>query len=115
MLISVTFLSAQQQNPLINFPMFSPQGNTIAFNYQGDIWTANADGSNAKRITVHQGYDTHPIWSAKGKRIAFQSDRYGNSDIFVMDAQGGFPKRLTYRSSRDLINRIPRRSASGVA
>lgn len=103
MLISVTFLSAQQQNPLINFPMFSPQGNTIAFNYQGDIWTANADGSNAKRITVHQGYDTHPIWSAKGKRIAFQSDRYGNSDIFVMDAQGGFPKRLTYRSSRDLI------------
>ncbi len=91
------------QQPLIHYPAISPTGNEIAFNFQGDIWTADVTGKNVKRITVHKAYDTRPIWSFDGKTIAFQSNRYGNNDIFVMPSNGGVPKRLTYRSATDNI------------
>ncbi len=91
------------QNPLINFPTISPDGQTIAFNYQGDIWTSAINGSNPKRLTVHEAYDTKPVWSADGKSIAFISERFGNNDVFLMPASGGTPKRITYHSTADII------------
>ncbi len=103
-LLSIVFFNVflnVAQNPLINYPALSPSGQHIAFNYQGDIWTADITGKNAKRITVHKAYDTRPIWAADGKTIAFQSDRYGNNDIFLIPSNGGIPKRLTYRSATD--------------
>ncbi|MGZ0017490.1 S41 family peptidase [Yeosuana sp. AK3] len=91
------------QTPLINTPSVSPDGKEIAFNYQGDIWTSSMNGENAKRITVHEAYDTNPIWSYDGRSIAFESDRYGNSDVYVIPAQGGLPKRITFHSASDFI------------
>ncbi|WP_203257951.1 S41 family peptidase [Hyunsoonleella ulvae] len=91
------------QNPLINFPAISPDGQTIAFNYQGDIWTSAINGNNPKRLTVHEAYDTKPMWSADGNHIAFISERFGNYDVYVMSAKGGTPKRLTYHSTNDII------------
>lgn len=91
------------QSPLINTPTISPDGKQIAFNFQGDIWTSTIDGQNVKRITLHEAYDTNPIWSADGASIAFESDRYGNSDIYVVSAQGGLPKRITYHSASDYL------------
>ncbi|MEW4922826.1 S41 family peptidase [Algibacter sp. 2305UL17-15] len=100
-LLLTTFAFAQ--NPLINFPAISPNGQSIAFNYQGDIWTATINGQNPKRLTVHEAYDTRPIWSADGKSIAFISERFGNNDVYLMPASGGAPKRLTYHSASDVI------------
>ncbi|WP_223550404.1 S41 family peptidase [Aestuariivivens sp. NBU2969] len=91
------------QSPLINFPAISPDGQSIAFNFQGDIWTANIDGSNPRRITIHEAYDTRPLWSGDGKSIAFQSERFGNDDIYLIAANGGIPKRLTFHSASDDI------------
>lgn len=91
------------QNPLINFPAISPDGTTIAFNYQGDIWTATINGLNPKRLTVHEAYDTKPVWSADGTSIAFISERFGNNDVYIMPATGGTPKRITYHSTSDII------------
>ncbi|GAL72054.1 PD40 domain-containing protein [Jejuia pallidilutea] len=91
------------QNPLINFPAISPDDTTIAFNYQGDIWTANINGENPKRLTVHEAYDTKPVWSADGTSIAFISERFGNNDVYVMPATGGAPKRITYHSTSDIV------------
>ncbi|RED49245.1 S41 family peptidase [Seonamhaeicola aphaedonensis] len=91
------------QKPLINTPAVSPDGQTIAFNFQGDIWTANINGQNPKRLTVHEAYDTKPTWSADGNYIAFVSERFGNYDVFVMPANGGAPKRLTHHSTIDII------------
>ena len=91
------------QNPLISSPSVSPDGQQIAFNFQGDIWTATINGENAKRLTVHEAYDTNPLWSHDGSSIAFESNRYGNSDIFIIPSQGGLPKRITYHSASDYL------------
>ncbi|WP_303317897.1 S41 family peptidase [Flavivirga abyssicola] len=91
------------QNPLVNLPSISPNGQTIAFNYQGDIWTCNINGQNAKRLTIHEANDTNPIWSFDGKSIAFTSNRYGNNDVYIIASVGGIPKRITYHSANDNI------------
>lgn len=89
------------QNPLVNSPSLNADGTQIAFNFQGDIWTSDVNGQNAKRLTVHEGYDTNPLWSADGKTIAFQSNRFGNSDIFIIPSNGGLSKRITHHSTTD--------------
>lgn len=91
------------QNPIVHLPALSPNGTQIAFNYQGDIWTANSNGENAKRLTVHEGYDTNPIWSADGQSIAFQSNRFGNNDVYIIPSNGGLSKRLTHHSANDIL------------
>jgi len=106
LLTLITFLiiglqSMAQDSPLVRYPALSPDGSQIAFSFQGDIWTANVDGSNPKRLTIHEAYEGAPLWSPDGSKIAFSSDRYGNDDIFVMNAEGGRPMRLTYHSSSD--------------
>jgi tricorn protease len=75
----------------------------IAFSYLGDIWVANDDGSQPRRLTVHQARDVHPRFSPDGKWIAFSSNRYGNLDVFVMPAEGGEPRQLTFHSGGDTV------------
>jgi len=106
-LISAAFLwiggtlSAQEDQPLLQEPDISPDGRHIAFSYQGDIWTVPADGGKALRLTIHESYETQPSWSWDGRHIAFEGDRYGNTDIFVVDRDGQELKRMTYHSTRD--------------
>src|SRR2546425_742719 len=47
--------------------------------------------------------DVSPRFSPDGKRIAFSSNRYGNYDVFVMPAEGGEPKQLTFHSAADTV------------
>jgi len=61
----------------------------LAFSYHGDIWIANADGSQPARLTAHIGRDAFPRFSPDGKMIAFTSNRMGNDDVFVVPASGG--------------------------
>jgi Tol biopolymer transport system component len=106
-LFSTLFFSKQvfaDENPFVRFPALNKDGSKIAFNYQGDIWVKalNKD-ANANRITIHEGYELAPHWSPDGNQIAFSSNRYGNNDIYVIQADGSKPKRLTYHSTNDLI------------
>src|SRR5438105_2346836 len=73
----------------------------VAFSYLGDVWTANEDGSNVQRLTVHKARDIYPSFSPDGKWIAFSSNRYGNNDVFIIPAAGGAPKQLTFHSAGD--------------
>lgn len=82
-------------------PSISPDGARIAFSYQGNIYTVSRTGDDAKQITSHEAYETNPIWSNDGSKIAFSSRRHGNGDIYIVDAQGGTPTRLTFHSSGD--------------
>ena len=95
-----------QQNPLINTPTLSPNGEKIAFNYQGDIWTSNADGTQLSRITIHEANDSNPLWSADGSKLVFSSNRFGNNDLFVVGSQGGIPDRITYHSASDVATDV---------
>src|SRR5690349_2516837 len=52
-------------------PRLSPDGNTIAFSYQGEIWTGPRAGGTMTLLTPSQGLDTEPAWSPDGKRVAF--------------------------------------------
>jgi len=73
----------------------SPDGRTIAFTYRGDIFRVDAAGGRAVQLTSNPAYDTAPVWSPDGSRIAFASDRDGSTDVFVMPAAGGTARRLT--------------------
>ncbi|MBU1680428.1 MAG: PDZ domain-containing protein [Bacteroidetes bacterium] len=99
----LTTISFADDSPFVRNASLNSDGSKIAFSYQGDIWTVNSDGGRAVRITIHEAYDGNPHWSSDDKSIAFNSSRYGNSDLFVIPAMGGIPNRLTYRSSNDLL------------
>lgn len=79
----------------------SPNGKTIAYTYNADIYLVNTNGGKATRLTTHAAYDTKPVWSHDGKNLAFASNRHGNFDVFVIDITGGNLKRLTHHSSDD--------------
>ena len=49
----------------------------------------DADGSNPRNLTRHPGRDTDPAWHPGGRRIAFVSDRDGQSEIYLMDVDPG--------------------------
>ncbi len=65
--------------------------------YPYDIFTANVDGSDLKRITDNPKYDAEPVVSADGKQIVFGSQREGNFDVYIMNADGTNVRRLTNR------------------
>lgn len=54
-----------------------------------------------KQLTTHTAIDDYPAWSPDGKKIVFTSDRSGNFDIWVMDADGSSQKQLTINQELD--------------
>jgi len=73
----------------------------VAFTYAGDIWIANLDGSGVRRLTSHIGVEMCPRFSPDGSLLAFSGQYDGNTDVFVVPAEGGVPRRLTYHPSPD--------------
>ena len=73
----------------------SPDGKTIAFVYQGDIFLVSAAGGEARQLTTNPAHDTEPLWSPDGKTVVFASWRENQKDIWAVPAAGGKPKRLT--------------------
>ena len=65
----------------------------VAFVYDGDLWIAKRDGSDAHRLTSHEGAEISPRFSPDGKSIAFSAQYDGNTDVFIMPVGGGLPKR----------------------
>lgn len=60
-----------------------------------DIYTANTDGSNFKRLTNYNVYTAEGVLSPDGKRIVFTSLKDGDLDIYTMNVDGTDVKRLT--------------------
>ncbi len=77
--------------------------NHIAFIYAEDLWIANLDGSNPRRLTIDEGVESNPVFSPDGSLIAFSAEYDGNVDVYLLPVTGGIPKRLTWHPGRDLV------------
>jgi TolB protein len=87
-------------------PAWSPDGTRLAFTSTRDgnpeIYVANRDGSDLRRLTNHPGIDITPTWSPSGTQVAFTSDRSGSPQIYIVSADGvGAPNRVTSESYCD--------------
>ncbi len=69
---------------------------TIVFSYAGDLWLVNSSGGEARRITTDPGLELFPKFSPDGKWIAFTGQYDGNFNVYVMPAEGGEPRQLTF-------------------
>jgi len=77
-------------------------GPQVAFSsgFNSDVYVVPAAGGTEVNLTDQpasdpSGWDASPSWSPDGSQIAFISDRDGNPDIWVMDADGGNRANLT--------------------
>lgn len=98
-LISLSFgsLYAQNEARLLRFPTIHED--KIVFTRAGDLYMVDADGGTARRLTTHAGYEMFAKFSPDGKHIAFTGQYDGNTEVFVMSAEGGTPKRLTFTAT----------------
>jgi len=81
----------------------SPDGNEIAFDLLGDIYTIPMSGGEAKALTTGIAWDMQPRYSPNGKWIAFTSDRAGGDNIWIMNRDGSKPQQVTKETFR-LLN-----------
>ncbi|QLC23171.1 amidohydrolase family protein [Parasphingopyxis sp. CP4] len=81
----------------------SPNGQTIAFDLLGDIYTMPITGGTPTRIASGLAWEVQPRFSPDGSRIAFTSDRGGGDNIWMMDANGSNMRQVTNENFR-LLN-----------
>ncbi|MEL7487498.1 MAG: peptidase S41, partial [Pseudomonadota bacterium] len=100
--VSIAAAHAQtaDQTLLLRDPAISE--NHLAFVYAGDLWIADRDGGNPRRLTATPYTETNPIFSPDGTMIAYTADAEDNDDVYVIAASGGQPKRLTWHSTGDV-------------
>lgn len=82
-------------------PHVSPDGQSIVFGYDNDLWTVHYTGGQAFRITAMEGKETHPRFSPDGKWIVFAGSPEGNSNLYLVPANGGKVRQLTWHSASD--------------
>lgn len=73
-------------------------GDTIVFSYAGDLWTVDAGGGVARRLTSHEGLEYFPKISPDGRSVAFTGEYGGNPQVHVIPIAGGTPRQLTFRN-----------------
>ena len=94
--------SAQQQTLMLRQPALSESH--IAFVYGGDIWIADTNGDNPRRLTSHPAVESKPKFSPDGEWLAFSASYEDNTDVYVIAVTGGQAKRLTWHPQADTVN-----------
>jgi tricorn protease len=97
LLLALACTGSSQEMPegrLMRFPDIYKD--KIVFMYGGDLWLASTAGGDARRITSDPGRELFPKFSPDGKWIAFTGQYDGNFNVYVMPAQGGQPRQLTF-------------------
>jgi len=99
--LSVGALAQSPEAQWLRQPAVSPDGQTILFTAYGDVWRVDAESGQATPVTLDDSWDGYPVWSRDGSQIAFASDRFGDLDVFMIDADGTDLNRLTFHSADD--------------
>ncbi len=90
-----------QGTQLLRQPTISAE--SIVFVYANDLWKVDRTGGDAIRLTSNIGYESAPHFSPDEKMIAFTAQYDGNTDVYVIPADGGTPKRLTWHPGGDFV------------
>src|SRR5229473_7816414 len=100
-MLAVFFLGSrsfgEEEARLLRFPAI--HDNQIVFTYAGNLYTVAATGGTARRLTSHEGFEMFARFSPDGKQIAFTGQYDGNTEVYLMPAEGGAPKRLTFTAA----------------
>ena len=93
-------LQAQNEAKMLRFPAI--HGNQVVFSHAGDIYTVDINGGVARQLTNDpEGFEIFARFSPDGKNIAFTGQYDGNTEVYVMPAEGGEPQRVTYTATLD--------------
>lgn len=112
-LVAGTVCSASAyEGRLLRFP--STNGNEVVFSYAGDLYKAPLSGGVAQHLTSHPGYEMFARFSPDGKEIAFTGQYDGSTEVYVMPAEGGTPKRVTYTATNSRDNLADRMGPNNV-
>lgn len=84
----------------------SPDGNTLAFDLLGDIYTLPIGGGQATCIRSGIAMEVQPRFSPDGKSILFTSDAGGGDNIWVMNTDGSNARQITKENFRLLNNAV---------
>jgi tricorn protease len=102
MLVSAALLAAAAAAPdagasrVLRFPDVC--GDSVAFVQAGDVYRVAANGGTAQRLTSHLGNELYPKFSPDCRWIAFSGEYDGTRQIYVIPADGGTPRQLTWYS-----------------
>ncbi|MBC7364054.1 MAG: PD40 domain-containing protein [Candidatus Aminicenantes bacterium] len=86
---------------MLSRPAIGPD--KIAFVYANQLWVADLDGKSPRQLTVDLLVQGTPVFSPDGKWIAFSAEHNGNIDVYLMPAEGGQSRRLTWHPGPDLV------------
>ena len=102
--ISIVLTAQSQSAYFLTYPTLTPDGQTVIFSFEGDLWKASVSNGQASRLTAMEGNETNPRVSPDGKWIAFTGRQYGNADVFIMPINGGEVKQITFHSGNDEVD-----------
>ena len=71
-------------------------GDTVVFVSEDDLWQVSSQGGRPRRLTAGPGTSTFPVLSPDGRRVAFTGRDDGPAEAYVLDLDGGSPRRLTW-------------------
>lgn len=92
--VAITYSSEAR---LLRFPAIYED--RIVFSYAGDLYTVSIKGGIARKLTSDEGYEMFARFSPDGKYIAFTGQYDGNTEVYLMPADGGTPERLTFTAT----------------
>ncbi|MGE0525518.1 MAG: S41 family peptidase [Bdellovibrionales bacterium] len=78
-------------------------GENVVFVSEDDLWEVPLAGGRARRLTAGLGAFSRPQYSPDGRWLAFSSAEEGHLEVFVMPAEGGEIRRLTYLAAQSAV------------
>jgi tricorn protease len=106
-LAALLLLSAVAQSSSAPAPLLlrnpSLSRDRIAFLYAEDVWTVGRQGGEALRLTSNGHVTAGPFYSPDGSQIAYSAHLEGNTDVYVVPASGGVPRRITWHPQGTLV------------